>query len=172
MLEALIQRFVGLELWGFGQAADMMIFKIGPKFEVKDSHLDGLFTIGLFHLHLQCCCRIISKNRILLGNFDVYNPPTGYSKTEDFDWLKARDNRFLEVCRKTFNGNYQHIISSVQVGRMGRFDLNLSTGLTLEVFPVQSFKRREQWRILEHKVAHYVFENFALEVHDSTASEE
>jgi hypothetical protein len=116
-------------------------------------HPSGKGTIGQFALHIQCPWRIVTREGILTGSADCYEPTEvgGEVVANDRQKGNLQQKRLGDLLRSYdasthswVNSTGQLIVRSVLVDDFAGFELELSGGFRLQVFPDGS--RGEDWR--------------------------
>jgi hypothetical protein len=118
------------------------------------SHPSGKGTVGDLALHVQCPWRLVTTTGILTGSADYYEPAV---EGEEVD-LNDRESGNLQrknlrelfqsydaETRSLVNNSDSLIVTSLDADRFGGFDLELSGGVHLQVFPDGA--RGENWRL-------------------------
>src|SRR5262249_58293817 len=96
-----IAPLVGLPLWAFGRAADLVWIHFGSRRTVTDRK--GVEKqVGDYALHVLCPWRITLGEKIVTGRGDIFCTPedTGQPPPPDFDWEKG--NRFDRIAHELF----------------------------------------------------------------------
>ena len=116
-------------------------------------HPSGKGTIGDFALHIQCPWRIVNSEGIVTGSADYYEPAEAGAEVEKNDShtgnLQQRRlgdllGSYDATTRSLVNSTAQLIVQSARADDFGGFELELSGGFRLQVFPDGS--REEDWR--------------------------
>jgi len=116
-------------------------------------HPSGKGTIGQFALHIQCSWRIVTSEGILTGSADYYESAELGTEVDANDRQKGnlQRKRLSDLLRSYdasthswVNSTGQLIVQCVVVDDFGGFELELSGGFRLQVFPDGS--RAEDWR--------------------------
>lgn len=144
-----LSSLVGLRLSIARDAGSMKNFQFG---QIRP-HPSRKGTVGDFALHVQCPWRFVTNNRILTGSTDYYEPAVeGEEVTlDDFRCGNLQRHRLQEIFR-TYDAETRSLLNetdsltvlSVHTDCHGGFDLELSGGFRLQVFPDGS--RTENWR--------------------------
>jgi hypothetical protein len=137
-----VRKINGLAAWSIGFAGDLLWIHFGEKIERFSEVTNTTKTIGEIGLHLQCPWRIRLRNKVFLGNYDIYH----LENDEMNEKLNILNNLFLSAkkCKTTVRKN-------------GEFLINLGNELELHVLPVSS-DGEENWRILDNLLRiHHVY---------------
>ncbi len=156
----------GLKLSIARNAASMKNFQFGT----ITPDPSGTGTIGQYALHIQCPWRIVvsqcspwrlpTRNLMVTGSDDWWEPAE-VSDTFDWgDWNKNRSTpslqqKLLEELFQEYDSNTkswvnvseQLVVEQVEADDYGGFDIHLSGGYRLQVFP--SGKSGEHWRLFQ-----------------------
>ena len=141
LIESRLSALVGLRLLGIGRAADMATLTFGSSDDDPRP----------WHLHVQCAWRLEGPEGIITGRADLWdseNPddpawleiPHAYDRYRNL--LDARLDRFH---RETDSLPEARILTAVCADALGGFELDLSGGFRVAVFPGSS--RGEHWRL-------------------------
>jgi hypothetical protein len=141
-------RLVGLRLSIARDAGSMKNFQFG----IIGPHPFGKGTIGEFALHIQCPWRLVGSEGIVTGSADYYEPVEAGADVDpnDFEAGNLQQERLGDLLRydastrSWVNSRDQLTVQSVLVHDFGGFELELSGGFRLQVFPDGS--REENWR--------------------------
>ena len=142
-------RLVGLHLSIARDAGSMKNFQFGT----IGLHPFGKGTIGEFALHIQCPWRIVSNEGIVTGSADYYEPVEAGTDEEanDLQTGNLQQKRLGDLLgsydastRSWVNSTAQLIVQSALADDFGGFEIELSGGFRLQVFPDGS--REENWR--------------------------
>ena len=116
-------------------------------------HPSGRGTIGQYALHIQCPWRIIATGGIVTGSSDYYEPAEveGEVVRKDSEAGNLQQKRLRNLLpsydvntRSLVNSTGQLVVEAAFVDDLGGFELQLSGGYRLQVFPNGS--RAEDWR--------------------------
>jgi hypothetical protein len=103
-------------------------------------------------LHVQCAWRIAGPTGILVGSADRYLAagPDPLKDYETFEWDRPGANRCDERMATFFDarGIDVPVVEAASADYAGGFRLDLSGGLTLDVFPDDSLGG-EHWRLFQ-----------------------
>ncbi|MGV3490956.1 MAG: hypothetical protein ACO1OG_06490 [Devosia sp.] len=139
---------IGLELVTSFLAADMRMFGFGA------AVADARGVRGDFSLHLQCPWRIDGPAGLLVSSRDLHIYAGDAPEPEDWDFEagNSRQSIVLEALLgpriPLGNGYFHrsgHIVTSADSSSVGDLVIELSSGLTLRVFPIEAGS--EQWRL-------------------------
>jgi uncharacterized protein DUF6968 len=170
----------GLKLSIARNAGSMKNFQFGTIMP----HPTGKGTIGQYALHIQCPWRMVvpqcawkvpTKNLILTGSGDWWEPT---ESGENFDWDDWNKNRLTpslqqkalaelfqeydEATKSWINISDQLVVEQVESDDYGGLDIHLSGGHRLQVFP--DGRSGEHWRLFEPstEAPHFVMEDGTL----------
>ena len=164
-IESALSVIIGLSFTRTTRAANMECIKFGDKIATDKS---GSFNIGLYALHLQCPWRIVSKNKLLIGSQDVYEPINEIKPGDDFDWEQIgqnlRDNKLEHFLKDVI-----WKVNNVTADEYGGLDIDFGDDVRLQIFPALSKKDQysEYWRLLDHtqeESIHTVVGSFGIEI--------
>ena len=151
IVEAL-SKLVSLPLAIARDAASMKNFQFG----LIRPHSSGTGTVGEYALHIQCPWRLVREGGILTGSADFYEPAEANKEVDLRDWRAGNLQRkrlgevlrsFDDATRSWVNGTGELVVASVAADDLGGFELVLSGGFRLQVFPCGS--RGEDWRFFD-----------------------
>jgi len=164
-IEAVLSRLVGLPLWQWAFAANMVMFDLGARIP-KIDFMGREGHHGEYDLHLQCPWRITGPEGLIVGLHDIFFP-------EDWDSDWATFDREKEPClcmgrlRELFDTHEENplVVEAVEADRFGGFNLALSHGYALEAFPASSRRHwtNEHWRLLLPEDEHFVVTTCGIE---------
>ncbi len=155
-VEQHLRPLIGLPLSDFGRACDMAMFSFG-EIDVVDG------TRGYdYALHVQCAWRLQSKERIIAGRHDLFDPS---EETEDFDWeswdwTESSETR-LDRCMQEFllldevKANGGPVVEDVRADAHGGATLSLLHGYALVLFPAGS--EGEDWCLFRPRTSDPLF---------------
>jgi len=112
-----------------------------------------------FRLHAQCPFRLLIGDRVLLGTKDMW-----YRRDRDMEfdvawdtYATVFDKRAEEIT--SILASEEHVVASAEVGAVGLFTVEATTGLHIDVLPDSSSKRLEMWRLFaRHDIErHFVY---------------
>jgi hypothetical protein len=144
-----LSSLVGLRLSIARDAGNMKNFQFG---QIRP-HPSGKGTVGDFALHVQCPWRFVANNRILTGSADYYESAVEGEEVNLDDRQSGNlQRKRLQEIFGTYDAETHSLINetdsltviSVHTDCLGGFDLELSGGFQLQVFPDGS--RTENWR--------------------------
>jgi hypothetical protein len=150
-IEDVLRPLTGLALWGTHRAAGMQVFQFGAR-NPTITHRGKPAFIGDYGLHLQCPWRIVGPGGIEVGSADLYySAGDPDQEPADFQWDKPGANRRDERMNRIFAERREQplFVETVAADTVAGFVLTLTEGLTLEVFPNDSFSE-EHWRLLNN----------------------
>lgn len=152
----------GKRLWGFRRAADLAVFHFGARRLVSER--GRLVDVGDYALHVQCAWRIARGETVLVGSGDVYYPPVSES-ADNFDWDRGpnlRDLRLSALFEETHDG---FLVSWAKARNAGSFEIRFEQGLSLQVFPDDSVREHEHWRLFvpDSDKPHFVVTSTGIE---------
>ncbi len=158
-IEAATAVLMGKPLWTCRRAASMANFQFGKRKKTQDSH--GKPTeVGEYALHVDCAWRITRAERVVVGSRDLWYPAEFDNDAPvpaDFDWSRSLSRRD-KILDALFEGNTREFsVQRVEGGLAGSLRIDLSDGLSLEVFPDDSLED-EYWRLLapDQEKPHFV----------------
>lgn len=146
-----LSNLISLPLAIASDAADMKKFSFGA----IRPHPSGRGTVGEYALHIQCPWRLTQNGHIVTGSDDYYEPAETDQEIDLEDWRAGNLQRkrlgeilrsFDSATRSWVNGTDKLVVESVSADDFGGFELILSGGFRLQVFP--SGSRGEYWRFL------------------------
>lgn len=148
---------IGLPLSAAYSQAAMKSFHFGPLRPHPTPGAKGI--VGAYALHVQCPWRIVTRDRIVTGKMDLFEPVV---PRNDFDWQKTirepegnLQHKILHdllhpsdpATRSEVEGNDQLAVVGVEVDVYGGIDLNLSNHYRLQCVPCGT--RVEDWRLFK-----------------------
>ena len=147
-IERALSVLIGLDLTRTTRAANMECLKFGVKEKTDE---EGTWNVGLYGLHIQAPWRIVSKNHIMIGSFDLYEPIENRNYKEDFDWDEAGKNlrdKKLETLLQEDGLKVTHVLAD----NYGGLDILFKNSLHLQIFPALSKKGQhsEFWRFIDN----------------------
>ncbi|GAA4635361.1 hypothetical protein GCM10023196_080540 [Actinoallomurus vinaceus] len=153
-VEVALAELVGCPVTGIGRAAAMGVFTFGP---VRDAMQDpDAGRTPTIRLHIQCSFRLVRAGKILLGSDDMNWPedraidPAG--AMESFRTMYDRGAKRLESALEST----MFMVNDCTVGEAGMVTVQMSHGISLELFPAVS-GRVESWRLVVEGGDHYVY---------------
>jgi hypothetical protein len=156
-VEAAVARLIGLTFQESHprRAVDMEIFNFGPLHEWIDKHGRSRST-GDIWLHVQAPWRIVSRDRIVVGYGDYWDPPIGV-EAEGFDPSNAPRNRRDELVA-AFHAERltPRSVSDVEARTTGDLCITFDDGSRLEIQPDSIGPRDEYWRLFASGGPHLV----------------
>jgi len=128
----------------------MACFDFGPRRKVQNRNGKEV-EVGDYALHVECTWRIRRGDRIVVGRQDLYYPAE-FDETkpipENFDW-EHDPNLHDKLLGSLFeNGTREFMVTGVEVGAAGGFNIEIGENLFLEIFPSNSMSD-EHWRLFE-----------------------
>jgi hypothetical protein len=162
-LASALDNLIGLQIFIATYAADMR----GFGFRLPRNSGNG--DADEWYVHLQCCWRIESPERIITGSYDWYESAKVGADLEE-DWkptsggslqdLRLRGLFGIEAPERgpLYNQTNDLVVTDVQASGLGDLTLSLSGGYALRVIPAGS--RGEQWRLFKRGDldSHYICE--------------
>jgi hypothetical protein len=147
-IETNLRVLIGQPLVSVTRAANMQMFGFGKWVDAIEGEAR---KVGEYALHLQCVWRVVSSNRIIVAQRDMYYP-LGDPETEPEHWMWDRQgaNRCDERTKRliTQYTNCPLIVESIVADEIGGLSLLFSEGIKLEVFPDDSLPD-EYWRFFK-----------------------
>ena len=140
---------LGKVLWKCSRAADLAAFHFGARRDVTDSR-SKIVQVGEYALHVQCAWRIARRDKVIVGNGDLYYPRdlTVEDSPPNFDWDKG-PNRRDELFRLLFeDGRRQFVVRKIDVGSASCLQITMDDELSLDVLPNDSLTD-EYWRLFK-----------------------
>jgi hypothetical protein len=136
-----LSKLISLPLSIARDAADMKNFQFGA----IRPHPSGKGTVGSFALHIQCPWRLTQDEHIVTGADDYWEPAEADGEVDLEDWRggNLQRKRLSEI----LSGASELVVRSVVADDFGGFELFLSGGFRLQVFPGGS--RGEYWRFFQ-----------------------
>ncbi|QFT89219.1 hypothetical protein FIU87_11220 [Bacillus sp. THAF10] len=157
-IKSQIGKLVGLKLQYAGRASNLFWLGFGDIVQiVRRSRTE---ETAEYALHIQCSWRITLGNKIVVASRDFYTPYSQWvEKNEDFDWDIQGNNRFDERIKHFTKDNRQIEVLQIVSDEVGGFNVTLSGGYNLEVFPDSSEEdeQSEHWRLFNRKKNNYHF---------------
>lgn len=151
-IKSQVEKLVGLKLQYAGRASNLFWLGFGDIVQIV--RRGRTEETAEYALHIQCSWRITLGNKIVVASRDFYTPNSQWDeKNEDFDWDVQGNNRFDERI-KTFTKDNGHIeVLQIDSDEVGGFNVTLSGGYKLEVFPDSSEDdgQSEYWRLFNRK---------------------
>ncbi|HBT65120.1 MAG TPA: hypothetical protein DEB10_10725 [Ruminococcaceae bacterium] len=109
-------------------------------------------------LNIQCPCRFVSQNEILLSSGDIYCPNSSFNGDyEEFDWDIQGNNLFDEISNN-LTKNHDFFVKSHKINQYGDLQICFTNDISIEVI-MDNSANEEQWRFFikgsneEHVVA-------------------
>lgn len=149
-----LARLKGLELWGYGRAADMAMFLFGAKRIVQDFKGKEK-EVGELSLHVQCEWNLTRNGQVIAGSNDRFYDSTGKLQGAAPDSQQTLlDLRMKEL----FANGSSYPVRGISPVQGGSFALHLEGNITLSVFVADSLAH-EQWRLFRPASddPHFVF---------------
>ena len=147
-IEKELSALIGLDLTRTTRAANIECLKFGFK---ERTDKEGTWNIGLYGLHIQAPWRIVSKNYIMIGSLDLYEPVGDRNHKEDFNWDEAGKNlRDKKLENLLLEDGLK--VSEVLADNYGGLDIGFENTLHLHIFPALSKKggHLEFWRLIDN----------------------
>ena len=151
-IEGALDVLVGRPLWSSGRVSILQWFYFGERRTVR--RRDGAeVEAGEYALHVQCAWRLGELTSIIVASADRYlaagDDP--FKEHASFAWDTPGANRCDERMAAFFagfaeRGDEPPLVQAVRADNVGGFQLALSDGLTLDVFPDHSLEG-EHWRL-------------------------
>jgi len=151
-IEQAIAVLIGKKLWRCTRAADLAAFQFGNR-RASTTYRGEPCEIGEYALHVQCGWRIVRHEKVLVASRDLYYP-ADYDENHrnipaSFNWDIQGGNRRDRLIQEFFqDGTRSCMVERAEAGSAGAFRLILEDGLSLEIFPDDSFED-EHWRLFE-----------------------
>lgn len=148
---AQLRPLVGLRLAIARRAGSMRVFHFGPVRQLERG------SIGEYALHIQCPWRIETRDSIVTGQEDLWEP---FVVPDGFDWDawtyetgdSLQDHRLASLLgghdartKSHVNNGELLVVESVEADDHGSASLALTGGFCLRIFPAGS--RGEEWRL-------------------------
>ena len=139
---------------GFGQDVSLA----GPKNSVR--------VVAKYAIHIQCAFRVLTKDSVLFGSSDMYEPADNTIPYSDFDWDVLGAN-YYDVCAQRLStefGDNKVIVTRIEVTTYGDVSIMLSNNMVIEVF-IDNGTNSESFRFFEpgNKDSHVVVTGHGIE---------
>ena len=143
-IENTFQELIGLKLTQTSRSSNMECLKFGIKRNKKNQN------IGKFGLHIQTNWRIINRERILVGNNDLYEPNSERQSELDFDYENGnlRDEKLKDIL-----SSEKLIITKILADKIGGLNIEFKNKTELQIFPTNSSESEynEFWRLIDNR---------------------
>jgi hypothetical protein len=139
-------------VWDAGRAGTMLWLQFGARVRAPSANDPDRVT-GEYALHLQSPWRISSRNGIVVGASDLYVPLDAEVPEFMFDPGRPGD-ALADLHLRQWIAAYSSrplVVVGIDVDRCSGFELRLSEGYAIEVFPNSSepTHESEEWRLLQ-----------------------
>lgn len=132
-----------------GRASDIAWLGFGEDKISRDFH-GRERVLAQYALHIQCSFRIISSDKIILANSDMFEPSKKNEEKVNFNWDSVGENLYdekSELLTKKLEVN-SFIVSDINISRYGDLKIRTSNDYVIEVFNNISYND-ESWRFFE-----------------------
>lgn len=165
-IKAQLSKLIEKPLWGVGRSADLEWFQFGDKHTVP-AYGGGAKQVGDYALHIQCAWRIIETGSVVVASQDMYVPADDPVEIPyDFEWDVVGANLCDLRVAELFSRHVPDlpIVTEVRCDDLGGFQVNLSRGITVDVFP-DSSRPVEYWRLFQpaEESPHFVVTGAGIE---------
>ncbi len=151
-IEAALEVLIGKPLWGADRTSILQWFHFGER-RTATRRNGRQVQVGEYALHVQCAWRLGSPTSIIVASADRYLAAgeDPFKEHESFAWDTPGANRADERLAAFFAGFAERgeeppVVEGARANSVGGFQLALSDGLTLDVFPDHSLPG-EHWRL-------------------------
>ena len=147
-IESYLISLIGQPLIGASRAASMQMFGFGNWVDTVDGEIR---KVSEYALHLQCAWRITSKDKIFVGQNDMFYPSGNYeTEPKNWNWDVTGNNRCDEKTDELID---QHvdcplIVEKITADEFGSLNLQFSENFRLEIFSDNSLPE-EFWRFFK-----------------------
>ena len=148
-IESHLKVLIGQPLISANRAASMQMFGFGIWVDAVDGEP---IKVGEYALHLQCAWRITSKDKIFVGQNDIFYPRGDPEfEPEDWNWDVTGANRCDEKTNVLINRHIDCplIVEKITADEFGSLCLQFSDNFRLDIFPDNSLPE-EFWRFFKH----------------------
>jgi hypothetical protein len=154
-VQAAVRRLVGLPLNSSVRAADLEMFDFGRIRAWVDKHGRDR-TSGDVSLHVQGPWRIVDGDRIIVGYYDMRDPPAGVPR-DGWDPSEARATHRDELLGAYFLDRMNpRIVAAATAQPSGDLRIDLDDGTALEILPMSTADDDEFWRLFDRDGPHLV----------------
>ncbi len=141
------------ELISIGRASDLLWLQFDELITIKN--YKGMdIKKGSMGLNIQCTWRFIKKDKIILGNNDIYMP-IKENFHDEFDWSKIGESAFDEKSKKIIQDLLPLTISTILLSKTGDLKIIFDKEVVLEVI-VNGAVKTEFWRFINYKTDKHI----------------